>query len=133
MTEETDERDDEFGEDEIKPEDGLARYWTYVNGEQVSLFAALAAAIFGVLWCFLYVLDAGQSIFGIVVMVLAAISFLTWLAVHGKLREYEETAWKKDRRSPRLEKVEIRVVILLWLFIFLSFGVTMLLKWRPAH
>ena len=75
----------------------------------------------------------GQSIFGIIVMALTAISFLTWFAVHGELREYEESAWKKGKRSPRLEIVEIRVAILLWLFIFLSFGVTMLLKWRPAH
>jgi hypothetical protein len=132
LREETDERDDEFDEDEIKPEDGLARYWMYVNGEQVSLFAALTAGIFGVLWCFLYILGAGQSILGIIVMVLTAISFLAWLAVHGKLREYEESAWKKDKRSPQLERVEIRVAILLWLFVFLSFGVAMLLKW-PAH
>ena len=132
MREETDDRDDEFGEVEIKAEDGLARYWMYVNGEQVSLFAALTAAIFGVLWCFLYILGVGQSIFGIIVMALTAISFLAWFAVHGELREYEESAWKKDKRSPRLEIVEIRVAILLWLFIFLSFGVTMLLKWRPA-
>src|SRR5215813_2780402 len=62
LPEEDDDREDQSQEDEIKREDGLVRYWMFFNGEQVRLFSALAAAFFGVLWCFLYVLGAGRSV-----------------------------------------------------------------------
>jgi len=50
-------------EDEIKPQDGLLRYWTFLNGETYRLFAGLSAALFGVLWCFLYLLGNGAERF----------------------------------------------------------------------
>ena len=46
MKEENRERADNF-DDEIKPEDGRLRYWMFFNGEEYRLFAALAAAFFG--------------------------------------------------------------------------------------
>ena len=73
MKEEGTEREDNF-EDEIKPEDGLLRYWIFFNGEEYRLFAALAAAFFGVVWCGLYIFGAGQSILGTVLLVLALLS-----------------------------------------------------------
>jgi hypothetical protein len=51
---------DEF-EDEVRREDGLARYWMFLNGDSVRLFVALASALFGVLWCFLSILGIAQS------------------------------------------------------------------------
>src|SRR5256885_4395060 len=46
LNEEDTERADTF-DDEIKPEDGRLRYWMFFNGEEYRLFAALAAAFFG--------------------------------------------------------------------------------------
>jgi len=46
LKEENSERADNF-DDEIKPEDGRLRYWMFFNGEEYRLFAALAAAFFG--------------------------------------------------------------------------------------
>lgn len=132
MKKESDELEDEF-EDEIKPEDGLVRYWTFLNGEQFSLISALAAAFFGVLWCFLYILGVGQSMFGIVLFVLAGISFLAWQLFGSLLRSYQENDWKKDRRSPKRVKIEICVAIALWLFIFGSIGLIIFGRWRHGH
>jgi len=132
LKEEDIEREDNL-EDEIKPEDGLLRYWTFVNGEQFRLFSALAAALFGVFWCFLYILGAGQTVFGIVLLVLAVTSFGAWCLLDRQVREYERGGWKKDKKSPETEKFEIRVAIGLWLFIFASIGLILLLKWRHGH
>jgi hypothetical protein len=76
---EDDETDQDF-DDENKPRDGLLGYWTFINGEQLRLFAALAAAFFAVLWCFLYILGTASTPVGTVLFVLAAISFGTWPA-----------------------------------------------------
>ena len=132
MKKERDERDDDF-EDEIKPEDGLLRYWTFLNGEQFRLFSALAAAFFGVLWCFLYILGAGQNVFGIVLLVLAGISFGAWRLLDRQLREYEESGWKKDKHSPRRDRIEIGLAIGLWLFIFITFGTIIFFRWWRGH
>ena len=132
MKEESDDREDDF-EDEIKPEDGLVRYWTFINGEQFRLFAALAAAFFGVFWCFLYILGAGKSVFGIVLVVLFVISFAAWRLLDSQVRGYQEKGWKKDKHSPRRDKIEIRVAIFLWLFIFVSVGLIILQQWRHGH
>jgi hypothetical protein len=132
LKEEDDEREDDF-EDEIKPEDGLFRYWTFINGGQFRLFSALAAAFFGVLWCFLYILGAGQSVLGIVLLVLTGISFGAWRLLDRQVREYEESGWKKDKHSARRDKIEIRVAIALWLFIFIAIGTIMFLQWRRGH
>jgi hypothetical protein len=132
LTGKKDEREDDF-EDEIKPEDGLVRHWMFFSGEGFRLFAALAAAICGVLWCFLYIFGAGQSVFGIVLLILAVISFGAWRLLDSQLREYEESGWKKDKHSRERDKIEIRVAIILWLFIFIIMGAIMLSQWRHAR
>jgi hypothetical protein len=132
LSEENNEREDDL-KDEIAPEDGLVRYWMFLNGEAFRLFAALASASFGVFWCFLYVLGAGQSILGIILIILTAISFVAWRLLEKQLREYEESRWKKDKHSPRRDRIEIRVVIGLWLFIFISIGIILLQQWRHDH
>jgi hypothetical protein len=132
LKESDDEREDEF-EDDIKPEDGLLRYWTFINGEQFRLFAALAAASFGVFWCFLYILGAGKTVFGIVLVVLAVTSFGAWRLLDRQVREYERSGWKKGKKSPEREKIEIRVAIGLWLFIFAIIGLILLRQWQHGH
>jgi hypothetical protein len=132
LKEEDDERKADF-DDEIKPEEGFLRYWTFINGEQFRLFAALGAAFFGVLWCFLYFFGGGQTVFGTVLLVLAVISFGAWRLLDRQVREYEMRGWKKDKKSPAREKTEIRVAIGLWLFIFISIGLILLWQWQHAH
>jgi hypothetical protein len=132
LRKDSDEREDDF-EDEIKPEDDLIRYWIFFNGEEYRLFAALAAAFFGVLWCFLYVFGTGKSIPGVVLLALAAISFLAWRLLDDQVRRYEESGWKKDKHSPIRDKIEIRVAAFLWLFILLAISITILSRWHHAH
>lgn len=127
------EQDDVSQEDEIKREDGLVRYWMFFNGEEVRLFSGLAAAFFGVLWCFLYVLGAGKSTPGIVLGILALASFWVWRLFDRQVREYEESGWKKDKHSSRRDKVEIQVAIFLWLFIFICVALILLHQWRHAR
>jgi hypothetical protein len=129
---EDDEREDDF-DDEIKPEDGLLRYWTFINGEQFRLFAALAAAFFGVAWCILYILGAGQTVAGKVLIALAVLSIVGWRLLDRQAQRYQDEGWKRDKRSLRKEKIEIRVAIGLWLFIFVSVGLILLLQWRRGH
>jgi hypothetical protein len=132
LKKEDEEREDDF-EDEIKPEDGLLRYWIFFNGEQYRLFAALAAVFLGVLWCFLYGLGAGQTILGIILGALAVISLIAWRTLDQELQKYATSRWKKDKHSPRRVRIELRVVILLWLFIFIVASITILSKWRHGH
>ena len=120
-------------EDEIKPQDGLLRYWTFLNGETYRLFAGLSAALFGVLWCFLYLLGIGQSVFGIIFLALAGISAAIALLLDKQLRDYEKRGWRKDRRSPLIDKVEVQVAVVLWLLIFISIGAIILWQWRHSH
>jgi archaellum biogenesis protein FlaJ (TadC family) len=127
-----DDREERF-EDDIKPKDGLLRYWTFFNGEQYRLFSALAAATFGVLWCFLYILGAGQTVVGIVLLVLAAICVLARRLLDEQVRDYEKSGWKKDKRSARREKIEIRMAVALWLSICVVIGTIILQQWRHSH
>lgn len=133
MRQREDEQDDDSQEDEIKREDGLVRYWMFFNGEEVRLFSGLAAAFFGVLWCFLYVLGAGKSTFGIVLGILALVSFWIWRLFDRQMREYEVSGWKKDKHSSSRDRIEIRVAIFLWLFIFVSVGAILLRQWLHAR
>ncbi|GAC1684659.1 MAG: hypothetical protein PVS2B2_23670 [Candidatus Acidiferrum sp.] len=119
--------------DEIKPEEGRVRYWMFINGEQMRLFSALVAAGCGVLWCFLYVLGAGRSVVGIVLLAAGGVSFVIWRMFDRQLREYEGSAWKKDMRSPKLEKIEFKVAIGLWLFILIAAGSIIIMGWRQAQ
>ena len=123
------EPENESQEDEIKREDGLVRYWMFLNGDQVRLFSALAAAFFGVLWCFLYVLGAGQSAAGIALLTSALVSFWVWRLFDRQIREYEASGWKKDKHSSQRDRIEIRVAIFLWLFIFITVGLILLRQW----
>jgi drug/metabolite transporter (DMT)-like permease len=132
VPEDADDRGNDF-EDEIKPQDGLLRYWTFLNGETYRLFAGLSAALFGVLWCFLYLIGAGQSVFGIIFLALAGISVAIALLLDRQLRDYEERGWRKDKRSPLIDKVEVQIAVVLWLLIFISIGAIILWQWRHGH
>lgn len=132
MKEEDDGRRDDF-DDEVKPEDGLLRYWTFINGELFRLFAALAAAFFGVVGCFLYILGAGQTVVGKVSVALAVLSVLAWRLLDRQVQRYQDEGWRRDKRSLRKEKIEIRGAIGLWLFIFVSVGIILLLQWRHGR
>jgi hypothetical protein len=132
LKDESDDREDDF-EDDIKPEDGLLRYWTFINGEQCRLFAALAAAFFGTVWGFLYILGAAQTVAGNVLLALALICFGAWRLFDRQVRGYEASGWRKDRKSPRREKIEFGIAIGLWLFISVSVGLILLRQWRHGH
>ena len=122
--------EDEDFSDEIKPEDGSFRYWMFLNGEQVRLFSALIALIFGVLWGFLYVLGAGRSLVTKALIVCGGISFLVCLVFDDQIRRYQENGWRKGKQpSPKRQKIEVWLAIVLWLFIFISVGVTILVLW----
>jgi hypothetical protein len=129
---EEDEREEDL-EDDIKSEDGLLRYWVFFNGEQYRLFSVLAAAILGVLWFFLYILGAGQTIVGIALLVLTALFLLAWRMLDEQVRNYEKNGWRKDKRSPGREKIEIRVALALWLLICVAIGSIILQQWRRGH
>jgi len=133
LPEEDDDREDQSQEDEIKREDGLVRYWMFFNGEQVRLFSALAAAFFGVLWCFLYVLGAGRSVFAIVLGILAIVSSFIWWMLSDQLQKYAESGWRRDKHSSERDRIEMRVAIFLWLFIFISVAAIMLLQWKQGR
>ena len=130
MKEENRERADNF-DDEIKPEDGRLRYWMFFNGEEYRLFAALPAAFFGIVWCGLYIFGAGQGILGTILLVLALLSFGGWRLLDRQVRWFQKTGWKKE--SSGKERIEIRVAIGLWSFVFASVGLILLLQWRRGH
>jgi fatty acid desaturase len=119
--------------DEIGPADGRERYWMFVNGEQIRFFAALVCAFVAVVSCFLYVLGIGESFVRTALLAIIGGSFLVWRVFDLELRNYQRNNWKKDRRSPRLRKVESRVAIGLWLFIFIVTGGIMFVKWHLAR
>jgi hypothetical protein len=126
LKEHNDEREDDLS-DEIKREDGLVRYWMFFNADQVRLFSALVAAFLGVLSCFLYILGAGRTVLGTVLLVLALISFWVWRVFDRQIRKYEEGGWKKDKHSSKRDKIEIQVALFLWLFICIVVGFILLL------
>jgi hypothetical protein len=132
LKDENDEREDDLS-DEIRREDGLVRYWMFFNGDRVRLSSALVAAFLGVLWCFLYVLRAGRTVLGTVLLALALISFWVWRVFDRQIREYEETGWKKDKHSSKRDKIEIQVALFLWLFISIIVGFILPLQWRRDH
>lgn len=129
MRQNQDEHETESQEDEIKREEGLVRYWMFLNGDQVRLFLGLAAAFFAVLWCFLYVLGAGKRAASIVLLVLGLLSLSVWRLIDRQIREYEASGWKKDKHSSQRDRIEIRLAIFLWLFIFVSIGLILLRQW----
>jgi len=119
--------------DDIGPEGGRERYWMAVHGEQVRMFAALTGALFAVAWCFLYVLGIGQSIVRALFLAIVGARFLVWRVIDLRLSNFELNNRKKDGRSPRLRRVESKVAIGLWLFIFIVTGGIIFMKWHPAR
>jgi hypothetical protein len=118
--------------DEIRRQDGLERHWVFFNGEQYRLFAAIVGGFCAVLWCFLYILGL-VPVLRVIVGVLAFVCFLAWRLLDRQLRAYEDKGWRKDHRTVKLEKIEIRVAIGLWLFIVVSISAIMLWQWRHPH
>src|SRR5438046_5339450 len=97
----------------------------FFNGEEYRLFAALAAAFFGIVWCGLYIFGAGQGILGTILLVLALLSFGGWRLLDRQARWFQKTGWKKE--SSGKERIEIRVDIGHWTFVFDSVGVFLLM------
>jgi hypothetical protein len=94
---------------QMTPEEGRVRDWLFVNGEQVRLFVALAGVFCGVLWLYWYILGGGQSVIATVLLAGGGIRFAVWRLVNRQLWEYERRGWKKDLRSPRVEKMKSRL------------------------
>jgi heme/copper-type cytochrome/quinol oxidase subunit 2 len=129
-----DEREDDSQEDVIRRQDGLVRYWMFFSGDQVQLFAALAAAFCGVLWCFLYVLGAGQGILRTFLLIVGGSCFLVWWLLVWQLGKYRERGWKKEPLLQERDKKLIPVAVSLWLFILLFFIGIITVQWmRHAH
>lgn len=74
--------------DEIRPKDGLVRFWMFLNGETFRLFSALIAGFFAILWCFLYFFGLGATVLSITLLVLASLGFLAWRVTDSELRKY---------------------------------------------
>jgi hypothetical protein len=132
LNKELDNRDND-ADDEIKPEDGRERYLMFMNGEQVRLLLGLAAAFLFVLWCFIYILGGAQTLLGIALLVVASIMLAVWHALDLHLDSYQANEWSKDRRPPRRRRIEARIALALWLLIFISAGISILLRWRQSH
>jgi hypothetical protein len=120
--------------DEIRREDGLERYWLFYNGEWAETIFGLAAAIGLVFWCFLYILGYANTLPGYILLGVAAVGFIGWRFLFDSLSERERSGWKKGKsRSPRLERREAKIAAALWLFIFASISIILLLQWRHGH
>jgi len=105
----------------------------FLNGDLVRLFVALASALFGVLWRFLSILGIAQSFLKNVVAALAVLSFVVWRIFDAHLRKYEQGSWRSGKAPPRREKTEIRVAIILWLFVLIFFGTAIFVPWWRDH
>jgi hypothetical protein len=117
MVEEPNDDDSNFS-DEVRPEQGRLRDWIFLNGEEVRLFAALATGTCVILWSYLYVLGLQRTILGSGSLVIGGAAFLVWRLLGIELRRYKEQDWRPDRRRSWItERVEIRVAVVLWLFI----------------
>ena len=75
--------------DEIKREDGLARFWMYYNGEWAEAISGLVAAISFIFWCFLYVLGYAPSTLGHVLLGIAISGFMAWRFLFRILSDYQ--------------------------------------------
>jgi len=124
--------DDEF-DDAIKPEDGLERHWLYFNGETYRLYAFIASLFFLACLGALYLLCKSDSTVGVAAAILAAACFMAGIGIGGRLRLYQDKGWKKDWRTPREERIERRVALYLWLFIFISVGAIILSQWTRGR
>lgn len=121
--------EDQTLDDEVRPDQGMERYWLYVHGEEVRMLAALAGGICLVIWCMLLVFDAAQSTPGIVVLICGMFAGIVWLMLHDQLQKMRERGWRKSGHSQRREKVELRIAIFLWSLICLAVIAAILHKW----
>ena len=129
-TEPEDEQDSQQ-DDEIRPSDGLLRYWLFLNGETYRTFAAIASAFLAILWCFLYFLGLTNGALGTVLLIASAVGFVAWRLLTFQLDHFTRKDWRAEKASPRKEKIEIRIAIALWLFI--AIGVSALLSYQWLH
>ena len=129
----TEEEDDSNVSDDIRLEDGRVRYWMFVNGEQYRLFAGITAGVCLVIFCALSVLGLGTHWSGIIAAILCAVGFIAFRLLDRALREYEGRDWRKDKRSPALEKIKIVIAAVLWLLIVVGFGGIMIAQWLRPH
>ena len=127
---ETNEQREAELDDDVNPQDGLERYWLFLNGDRVRLFLALGAAFCAVLWCFLYILGVAHGVLSALLAAAAIACFVVWRAVDSRLRRYEKGGWRKRTGSPKRERVEVRVAVLLWLFIMVSVCIILPMAWR---
>jgi hypothetical protein len=120
-------------DDNIRPEDGLERHWLFFNGETYRLYAFIVCLLFLVCLGILYLLGKSDGPFGIAAGIFAGLSFLAGLGIHDRIDQYQTRGWRKDWRTPRIEQVERRVALYLWLFIFISVGGIILLQWARGR
>ena len=124
-----DPEEDQTLDDEVKPDQGLERYWLYVHGEEVRMLAGLAAGIFLIIWCGFLVFDSEGTTPGVVVLICAMGSGVVWLILDDQLKKMAQRGWAKSRRSKRTERLELSIAIALWLLICLAIIAIILQKW----
>lgn len=132
MRSQGDELEDEYSSEEPKPENGRLRYWMFVNGERSRLLSGLAAAFFAAIWCFAYFLGFASTLAANTALALAVAGLALCWMLSGQLDRYQRADWK-DLRPPRVEKVERRIAIGLWLFILLSVCAILFWQWLHGH
>lgn len=120
-------------DDDIRPEDGLERHWLFFNGETYRLYAFIVSLFFLVCLGILYLFGKSDGPFGIAAGIIAGMSFLAGLGIHDRIDQYQQRGWRKDWRTPRVERVERRVALYLWLFIFISVCTIILVQWVRAR
>lgn len=108
-----DPEEDQTPDDEVRPDQGIERYWLYVHGEEVRMLAGLAAGMCLVIWCGFLVFDAAQSTLGIVILISAMFAGIVWLMLDDQLQKMRNRGWRKSGHSQRREKVELRIAIFL--------------------
>ena len=128
-----DPEEDQSLDDEVRPDQGIERYWLYVHGEEVRMLAGLVGGICLVIWCMLLVFDAEQSTPGIVILICAMFAGIVWLMLNDQLQKMRERGWRKSDHSQRREKVELRIAISLWSLICLAVIAAILRKWLVRH
>lgn len=124
-----DPENDQSLDDEVRPNQGIERYWLYVYGEEVRMLAGLAGGICLVIWCGLLVFGVAESTPGIVILICAMSAGVVWLTLDDQLQKMRERGWRKSKHSRRREKVELGIAILLWSFICFAIIAAVLHKW----
>ena len=95
MSKHTDQKDGEFS-DEIKRED---------------VYAFIAFLFFLACLGVLYLLGKSDGRIGVAATILAVACLMIGIGIRGRLQEYQDKGWKKDWRTPRVERIERRVAL----------------------